>query len=401
MQEPISVGQLTRMMKSILEPNFSNVCVVGEISDFKYQKTGHCYFTLKDREAQLPSVIWRSTVSRIRFELKSGLEVVCRGRIEIYPPHGKYQLIVSALEPRGIGSLELAFRQLHERLSQEGLFAQGAKKCLPRSISRVAVVTSSTGAAVRDFLNVLFRRTKRVNVIIVPVQVQGTSASNEIVQALTQLNLMPPEMRPDVIALIRGGGSIEDLWPFNEEKTVRAVVNSKIPIVTGIGHEIDVSLCDLASDLHALTPSDAAVRLTMEDSELLHRLDLLRRRFVQALNHNYGLADNKILRIRDSLLFKDPVRLLLDPREQCLQKLQDRVNQGEQSLVEQKKHQMEKLAARLEALSPLAILARGYSITQNENGLLIRNASEVSMGETIHTRVDQGSITSIVSNTEP
>ena len=269
-QQILTVTEVTEQIKELLETSFPNVWIEGEISNFSRPRSGHCYLTLKDDEAQLPAVIWRSTASRLRFDLHDGLEVVCLGHLDVYPPRGRYQLIVREIEPKGIGALELAFRQLRDKLAKEGLFEPGYKKPLPAFSRRIAVVTSATGAAIRDFLEVLRRRWRGADVWIVPVRVQGEGAAEEIAAALEDVNRLAD--RPDCIVVTRGGGSLEDLWAFNEEVVVRAIFASKIPVVSAIGHEIDVTLSDLVADVRALTPSEAAELVAPAADELAARL---------------------------------------------------------------------------------------------------------------------------------
>lgn len=392
----IPVGELTQLLKTVVEHSFKDVYVVGEISNYTQPKSGHCYFTLKDSEAQLSAVIWKSTISKIRFAMKNGLEILCRGRIEIYPPHGKYQLIVSSIEPKGIGALELAFRQLHEKLNAEGLFRPEIKKPLPRSLRTVAVITSGTGAAVRDFLNVLHHRSRRTDLLLVPVQVQGEGSSEEIASAIEKINRISGSARPQALVLIRGGGSAEDLWAFNEERTVRAVAASAIPIITGIGHEIDISLADLAADLHALTPSDAAARLVPEDREYGKQLDRFQLQLHRAMVCIIENGDRILKRLSISPGFQNPINILIERRIDLCQSRKEQVQRSLDHLLEKKENEIKRLAAQLDALSPLSVLGRGYSLTQKENGIIIRDSGQVHSGETIITRLDHGSIRSRV-----
>lgn len=389
---PLTVAQLTSQMQSLLEGSFGSVAVVGEISNLSLPKSGHCYFTLKDSSAQLSSVIWRSSMTRLRFNLENGLKVICRGKIEIYPPQGKYQLIVSKIEPQGIGALELAYRQLLERLSAEGLFSAQRKKPIPRSFKTVGVITSGTGAAIRDFLNIMYRHSRRYRVFLVPVQVQGSGASIEIARALALLNGLDRADRPDVIALIRGGGSLEDLWAFNEEPAVRAVAASEIPVVTGIGHEIDTSLCDLAADIHALTPSDAAARLIPDDREFLANLNALRSRLDRIARLRMDHLQDSLDRVKNSKLFTNPDEVLIGSRAVAVQNEEQQLNKVMKHYLEKRKEKIASLAARLDALSPLAVLGRGYSLTRTPEGIVVRAASEVAPGQTVITKLGQGAI---------
>jgi exodeoxyribonuclease VII large subunit len=266
-EKPLSVFQLTALIKGILEEAFPSVWVVGELSDVARPQSGHVYLTLKDDRAQIRAVIWRNTASRLRFNLEDGLEVICRGDLDVYPPRGSYQLVIRELEPRGEGALQQALRKLQQKLAAEGLFDPAHKKPLPRFPRRIAVVTSPTGAAVRDFVEVLRRRWQGVHVLIVPTRVQGAGAAAEIATAIQAVNRLSPSV--DVMVVGRGGGSMEDLWCFNEEAVVRAIFASQVPVVSAVGHEIDVTLSDLVADVRALTPSEAAERVVPALDEVM------------------------------------------------------------------------------------------------------------------------------------
>ncbi|MDO5554572.1 MAG: exodeoxyribonuclease VII large subunit [Planctomycetia bacterium] len=393
-----SVSDLTYLIKGHMESVFSDVIVAGEISNYSNPKSGHHFFTLKDEGAQLSSVIWRGQMARSRFELKNGLAVICRGHIEVYAPHGKYQFIVTKLEPAGIGALELAFRQLHEKLSQAGLFDPARKKPLPKCIRRVIVVTSATGAAFRDFLNILRKHTNRVEVILVPSSVQGETAAQEIASAIEQANRLWGSDQESVLALIRGGGSMEDLWAFNEEVAVRAVAASRLPVVTGIGHEIDTSLCDLAADLPARTPTEAADRIAPDDTLLAEQLDLLQQRLEQGLDRRFSLLDDSVRRLENSVLFTKPEIRLIDSRFALLTATEQHLTIAMDMRVAIAMHELGRYAGQLQALSPLGVLARGYSLTQTENGAVVCRTEQVKPGQTLRTRLAHGEITSVVTH---
>lgn len=401
-REPISVGALTLLLKSTVESVFGDVYVVGEVSNFVRSKPGHCYWTLKDESAQISAVIWRSVAEKMPFEMKNGLSVLCRGRVEVYPPHGKYQLIVSRIEPTGIGSLELAFRQLYAKLEKEGLFEARRKKPIPSRPERVALVTSATGAAIRDFLNIAYRRSRSVSLLIVPVQVQGEGASGQIAQALTRLSnrfspqAPDPAFRLDAVALVRGGGSMEDLWAFNTEPTVRAIAASRLPIVTGIGHEIDVTLSDLAADLHALTPSDAAARLISDDAQMANALDSFSGRLKIGLDRTLLFVRQRLDAAANRPIFSDPVDRILGPGRIAVDALDTRLDREIDRVWGRANGLLAQTAARLDALSPLAILGRGYSLTESASGALLRSVVQTAAGDEIVTRLADGRITSVV-----
>ncbi|NQT37562.1 MAG: exodeoxyribonuclease VII large subunit, partial [Planctomycetes bacterium] len=288
----LSVAELTAHIKNCLEGTFPDVWVGGEISNFARPQSGHCYLTLKDERAQIRAVIWRGTASRVRFDLRDGLEVVCRGHIDVYAPRGSYQLVVEQIEPRGIGALELALRQLQQKLAAEGLFDPARKRPLPRFVRKIAVVTSPTSAAVRDFLEVLRRRWQGTDVLVVPVRVQGQGAAEEIAAAIETVNRLATPV--DCLVVTRGGGSLEDLWAFNEEPVVRAVAASRIPVISAIGHEIDVTLTDLVADVRAATPSEAAELVAPTADEISATLKHLGSRLASALRHNATGAQRRL-----------------------------------------------------------------------------------------------------------
>ena len=414
--EPLTVGDLTLLIKGTLEMTFADVWVVGEISNLSRPRSGHCYLTLKDEMAQLPAVVWRSAASRIRFDLADGQLIVCHGRIDVYPPHGKYQLVIDAMEPLGQGGLELAFRQLHAKLEAEGLFALERKRPIPKLVRRVAVVTSPTGAAVRDFLQVMARRTRRIDVLIVPVRVQGDGASTEIAAAIKMLNkhfggghgqreqcdpqpvvLPQPSAKPiDCIVVTRGGGSLEDLWTFNEEPLVRAVAASQIPVVSAVGHEIDVTLCDLAADLRALTPSEAAERIAPNDAELAETLTAMQRFLERGITQKFQLAEQRLERFRDHSIFTRPVETLIFPAQTTLDHLDERLHRGIKTRLERAAAQLGNIAATLGAFSPLAVLGRGYSMTFGRDAKLLTRVAGLREGDEITTRLADGTIQSVV-----
>jgi exodeoxyribonuclease VII large subunit len=273
-RRPLTVSELTERIQFTLEGAFATVWVVGEITDLSRPQSGHIYLSLKDAGARLPAVVWRSVAGKLDFDPKDGQEVICQGDISVYPPHGKYQLVIRRMEPRGLGALQLALKKLHAKLAAEGLFDPVHKKPLPRFPRQIAFVTSPTGAAIRDFLEVLRRRWQAVHVWVVPVRVQGEGAAREIAEAVRLVNRLATP--PDVCIVGRGGGSPEDLWCFNEEEVVRAIFASRVPVVSAVGHEIDITLSDLAADLRALTPSEAAERVVPSGDDVRRALDSLR-----------------------------------------------------------------------------------------------------------------------------
>jgi exodeoxyribonuclease VII large subunit len=396
---PLSVSELTAQIKDLLEAAFPAVWVAGEISNFARPQSGHCYLTLKDERAQLRAVIWRGAAARIRFQMHDGLEVLCRGRLDLYAARGTYQLIIDEIVPRGMGALELALRQLREKLAREGLFDPARKRPLPAFVRQIAVVTSPSGAAIRDFLQVLARRWRGAHVLIVPVRVQGEGAAAEIAAAVATVNRL---RRPiDCLVVTRGGGSMEDLWSFNEEVVVRAIVASRIPVISAVGHEIDVTLSDLAADVRALTPSEAAELVAPASEDLRAALGGVEQRMAGGLRSRIAGARSRLDAVARHTVFRRPYQRLFELARR-LDEWESRSRRTINGLLRLARHRADTLAGRLESLNPLAVLGRGYSLTQRTaDGQIIRAAAELAPGEQITTRFARGSSTSRVETTEP
>jgi exodeoxyribonuclease VII large subunit len=397
-QQTLTVAQLTAQIKNSLEAAFPNVWVAGEISNFSRPQSGHAYFTLKDDQAQIRAVMWRSAAARLKFDLADGLDVVCHGHIDVYAPRGSYQLVVDELQPRGVGALELALRKLREKLAAEGLFDPGRKRKLPAFPRRVAFVTSPTGAAIHDFLQVLQRRWRGVDVLVIPARVQGDGAPQEVVAGITLANRISPRL--DILIVGRGGGSLEDLWTFNEEPVVRAIASSKIPTVSAVGHEIDVTLADLAADVRALTPSEAAERIVPAAEEISARV----RAFQQRLRH---AAHRRVMWLRaryDGIASQRPFRRPFDLIHDRSRKLDDLMMQGNSAMhrmMREYEGRLATMAGKADSLSPLAVLARGYTITQDaKSGDVIRAARRLRVGQSIVTRFREGAAVSKVESIE-
>ncbi len=392
----LSVTGLTQRLKWALQEKFRDVWVSGEISNFTSARSGHIYLTLNDDNAQLRAVLWKNDASKVAFDLADGMQVVCRGEIDIYPPRGTYQLVVRHIEPLGLGALQLALKKLHARLEAEGLFAAERKKPLPAWPRRIAVVTSPTGAAIQDFLKVLIRRWPNIEVMIIPARVQGDGSAREIAEGVVVAGLLKPP--PDVVVVTRGGGSAEDLWSFNEEIVVRAIAECEIPVISGIGHEIDVTLADLAADVRALTPSEAAelvVPLRLELDELLANF---RRRLQSSLKSSITRAQVRLRAVQSRRVLQSPGDLLTVPMRR-VDDLGLRLDSVIVRILEKERNRIAIQAERLHAISPLGVLARGYSVTQTLAGATIRSGNSVNVGERIITRLAHGTIQSIVDET--
>ena len=395
--ELLTVSQVTKQIQQLLEETFHSVWVVGEISNFERAHSGHCYLTLKDERAQLRAIIWSSTARRLRFELENGMEVVCSGYINVYAPRGSYQLIIQHIEPRGVGALQLAFQKLYQKLARQGLFDPQRKRPLPVLPRLIAVVTSPAGAAIRDFLQVLAKRRFGADILIFPVRVQGEGAAEEIADAIRTVNNL--SVAVDCLVVTRGGGSLEDLWAFNEEVVVRAIVASRIPVISAVGHEVDVTLSDLAADVRALTPSHAAQLVSQKAEELGAELRHAGQRLRAALAATISQARSRWEAIARHSVFRRPfqrVHELAGRLDELDQRSATAIRRQLQSL----RQRADDMAGRLDALSPLAVLGRGYSLTRRvSDGRLVRDASELSAGELIATRFARGEATSRVERT--
>lgn len=397
--EVMSVSEVTLCVKEHLETQFADVWVAGEISNLVRASSGHVYLSLKDDEAVMRAVIWRGTRQALAIEPADGLQVICHGRLEVYPPRGTYQLTIDRLHAVGTGTLEARLRALHQALEREGIFAAARKRPIPAFPRTIALVTSPTGAAIADFLTTLVARWKSSDVIVVPSRVQGAGAAEELAAALATAARLRP--RPDVIALVRGGGSLEDLWSFNEEVLVRAVAASPIPIVCGVGHEIDVSLADLAADRRALTPTDAAVQVSPDGRVVAAQLADFGPRLQAALLRRIDITRERIARLARSRFFADPERLIRD-RRAALTDQAGRLRRLTLAAVDRGRERVAAAAARLDADSPLKVLARGYSVTAiADSPTVLTSAADAAPGMEIVTHLASGRLWSRVERTAP
>jgi exodeoxyribonuclease VII large subunit len=398
-----TVSELTSAIEGKLMETFPSVWVSGEVSNVRRPTSGHLYFSLRDRDTVLGAVIYRSALWRIRFDLKDGMEVIVRGPINIYRPQGNYQLSVEELQPKGIGAQELALRQLKEKLFAKGYFDPRRKKKLPSYPRRVALITSATGAAVRDMLQVLTTRWTFCDVVVCPVRVQGDYAPGEIAAALALLNAVHARgrLQVDVIIIGRGGGSAEDLGVFNVELVADAIFASRIPVVSAVGHEIDVTIADMVADDRALTPTDAANRVTPEMRVFVQLLRDIQARMEDAVRGRIDVLRRQV----DGLAARGPFRLPL-ARVRTLEERLDEISGRLQRAARQKLSRAgEALAAasgRLETLSPLNVLRRGYSVTRTEDTAeLVRDATAVRPGDKLLTTLGSGEILSRVEEVRP
>ena len=394
----LTVSELTHRVRRTLEDAFDHLAVVGELSNVSRPASGHIYLTLKDAGAQISCVIWRSTARRLRFDLEDGMEVIVKGSITVYEPRGAYQIIVSSIQPKGMGALQLAFIQLRDKLEKEGLFGPEGKQPLPYLPACVGIVTSGTGAALHDILRVIGRRFPPAHIVLRPVRVQGEGAAGEIAEAIADFNRWGGA---DVLIVGRGGGSLEDLWAFNEEIVARAIHASRIPIISAVGHEIDVTIADLVADRRALTPSEAAEIVLPEYAELVGTIDSLRDRLAVALRGQVELARARLARLRASYGFRAPLELVRR-YEQRLDELSSSATLAIRRRIESGREHLATAAGRLRALSPLGVLERGYSITRiPDTGQVVRRAADVAPGQAVETVVHEGRFRSRVESIQP
>ncbi|KAB2838799.1 exodeoxyribonuclease VII large subunit [bacterium] len=386
-----TVSELTREIKNLLEGEFSGVWLTGEISNFHAHGSGHFYFTLKDKGAQLSAVMFRGANRHLKFKLEDGLEVVAKGRVSVYEPRGNYQIILDYVEPKGLGALQLAFTQLRHKLAEEGLFDEARKRPLPFLPRTIGIVTSPTGAVIQDMIRILKRRNPYVNILLYPVSVQGEAAAPEIVRGIEALHR---HGEAEVMIVGRGGGSLEDLWAFNTEAVARAIAASPIPVISAVGHETDFTIADYVADLRAPTPSAAAELAAPVAAELRLSLRESQRRLLRA--YRQGLETR-----REKLKFwishlKHPKRRL-EELAQHLDDLRERLKLGIERSQETRRARLRLLSEKLEVLSPLSILSRGYSIVRKleeggREGAVVKDAAQVGPGDTLSLRLSKGSL---------
>ncbi len=391
----LSVGQLNAQIRDTLLGRFSHVWVAGEITDLSRPRSGHWYFSLKDESGQLNAVMWRSVVARLEFEPDDGMEVLCRGEVDVYSPRGTYQLIVRQMELRGTGALQASLLRLREKLAAEGLFDPARKRALPLLPRRVAVVTSPSGAALRDFLEVIRRRGHNSHIVLVPTRVQGGEAAPEIVAAIQNAIRLRPA--PDTILVTRGGGSLEDLWAFNDEQVVRAIHASPIPVVSAVGHEIDVTLADLVADVRALTPSEAGERIVPARAQIQEQLQTYGQRMLVLLRARHEHAQSRLASLASSRVLQQPT-LRLREHDRVLDEFQQRAARAIRQCVERQRSRITTYAGQLDSLNPLQVLSRGYSLTQKKDGSIVRSAGELVPHEEIQVRFAHGRVSAKVSD---
>ena len=393
-----TVSEVNQFIKDLLDnvPPLQEVLLRGEISNYKLYPSGHHYFTLKDSQCSLKCVMFRGSAARLRFRPENGMQVIASGRISVYPRDGAYQLYCTSLTPEGAGDLSVAFEQLKEKLRKEGLFDETHKKPLPPYPRRIAIVTSPAGAAVHDMIRILRRRYPIARVLLLPVRVQGVEAPPEIVGAIRYANRWK---LADVLITGRGGGSMEDLWAFNDERVARAIYASEIPVISAVGHEPDVTIADFVADRRASTPSNAAEIAVPDMAELLQRLDSFRSRMAQGTLNGLERQDRRLKALAEKRGLTDPLAFVQDKRLQ-LDYVQQKLLTAANAQWQEEQRRFAALAAKLDALSPLKVLGRGYAMARTEDGAVLRTAAQVQSGDTIHLRLAQGGLRCTVTEKE-
>lgn len=397
-QKILSVTELNQLVRGKLErdPDLQSVCIRGEISNYKLYPSGHHYFSLKDSESAIRCVLFKGNALSLRFRPENGMQVLAVGRVSLYPRDGSYQFYCTRLLPDGAGDLSVAFEQLKQKLFQEGLFDPAHKKKLPAFPHRIGIVTSPAGAAVHDMLRILGKRYPLSRVILLPVRVQGAEAPGEIVRAIDYANA---HAIADVLIVGRGGGSVEDLWAFNDEGVSRAIFRSRIPVVSAVGHEPDVTISDFTADLRAATPSNAAELVAPDQSELRAALEGMRASMLASMRQRLTRSRQQLTGLSASPMLRNPMNYLQERRLR-LDKLTGDFRRVGTRLLQARRQGLIRLSASLDAMSPLKVLARGYSMTADADGRLISSVTEVSPGQSLTILVSDGKIRAAVERTE-
>ena len=398
-RQTLSVSQLNGRIKGLIDgdPELSDVCVRGELSNYKIYPSGHHYFTLKDAESSIRCVMFKSSAVKLRFRPESGMGVTAFGRVSVYPRDGAYQLYCSALLPEGTGDLQVAFEQLKRKLDEEGLFAREHKKPLPKYPGRIAIITSSAGAAVHDMIRILSQRWPLTKVVLLPVRVQGAEAPPEIVGAIRYANEFKVA---DLIITGRGGGSIEDLWAFNDERVARAIYASELPVISAVGHEPDVTIADYVADARASTPSNAAEIAVPDIAEFTDVLRSYEIRSAQAMAKKLAALRTRLDTVSTKRVMLDPAAAI-DDRRIALDRYRDRLIGAQEHINAGKKHEYVRLTAALDAMSPLKVLSRGYAIVSGASGDVIKSIDALEKGDAVSLRLADGTAECEVAGVRP
>lgn len=392
----ITVSGLTKYIKSVLEGdvNLTGFTVSGEISNLTVHRTGHLYFAIKDENAVINAVMFRGNVGALKFKPENGQKILAKGKISVFEPAGRYQVLVTSMELDGIGDLYVAYELLKKKLEKEGLFSATHKKRLPKLPRRIGVITSPTGAAVRDIINVLGRRFPYSEVLLFPSLVQGDGAPKQLIHAL---DFFEETKCVDVIIIGRGGGSIEDLWAFNDEELAYFIYNMSVPVISAVGHEIDFTICDFVADMRAPTPSAAAEIAVPDTEEMISKFDNVNKRLKLMLKRKTDSCIQQYKALAESRVLKDP-SFIIDNRQLLLDHDFERLCGALDSRVLRSENHFERAAAKLDALSPLKIMGRGYLFAKNEGGKVIKSVNDISNGSTVHLKLNDGSADCTINN---
>jgi len=395
-QSALTITELNTYIKNVFERDdrLADIWLKGEISNFKFHSTGHLYFSLKDEGSVIKAVMFKSSASRLPFIPENGMKVLCHGRVTSFVRDGQYQIYLDSMEPDGVGSLYIAFEQLKKKLESQGLFDPARKKPLPKIPSRIGIITSPTGAAIRDMINVSGRRFPYAKIILYPALVQGPDAPPQLVEGLRYFN---ENSAADVIIIGRGGGSIEDLWAFNDERVAYAVAASRIPVISAVGHETDFTICDFVADRRAPTPSAAAEIAVPDTNELKNK-------FNNVIRHEYMSIEKMITRYREKLSYLSSSRMLknpqtlIDDKRLAIVLASEKISAYENSKLSEAKFLLGKVSGKLEALNPLAVISRGYSAVYSQDKKLIKSVDQLSVGMKINFKTSDGSAEATVDN---
>ena len=398
MSRVVTVSELTKYLANLIAGDnaLKNIAVTGEISNFKRYSSGHCYFNLKDKGALIPCVMFRSNAQRMRFQPQDGMQVIAAGAVNVYTDGGRYQLYVSNMAADGIGDLAAAFEQLKEKLAGEGLFDAAHKKNLPVYPKKIGIVTSPSGAVLRDIYRVAKRRFPAVQLVLKPVQVQGEGSSEQIAAAIDFFSRQYPV---DVLIVGRGGGSIEDLWAFNEEIVVRAIFRSRIPVISAVGHETDFTLADFAADKRAATPSQAAELAVRDIREISGQLDSMKLRMRNSLRRRLETRAARLQGLLQRTVMSQPKSMLAE-RHQRLDMLRERLRQGAGRQLKERRQRIAHLTDKLELVNPLGILRRGYGLVQKKDGAVVSSINSLAADEIIRVQVSDGAFAARVTSIE-
>lgn len=395
---PKTVSQVNEYIKYLIEEEvmLQDIYVSGEVSNFKKHSSGHYYFTLKDKSSEIKAIMFRSYAQKVKFKIENGLKVVVHARISVFEQAGIYQLYVNSIEPEGIGSLNLAYEQLKEKLFKEGLFDDKYKKPLPKFPLKIGVITSPTGAAIKDIINVATRRFPLASIILYPSLVQGEDAPNELISGIDYFNITN---NVDVIIIGRGGGSIEDLWAFNDETLARTIFGSKIPVISGVGHEIDFTICDFVADVRAATPSAAAELATPNLEESISKINSFKSRSISVLQAKIIESKSRLNSICSMKVLKKPETILEIPKIKLENIKSDLVN-SIKNRISSTKSTFTNTVSKINALNPLSVLTRGYSVVSNSSGAVVKSIKQVSINSEINIKLSDGAIKASVISKE-